>query len=138
VWCSTGVSPRSILFVFYINAVSRVVKYSWFQIYPDDLQIYHSSSVLDLHRCYDEINIDLQQIHEWAMVNGLKLNSKKSLVILIHRCRADIPLPTLLMDAVVIKVVSRVRNLGFVLNERLTATNHLRKVCQKIYWILHF
>jgi hypothetical protein len=34
------------------------------------------------------------------------------------------------------KVIPRVRNLGFVLNGRLTATDHFRKVCQRIYWIL--
>jgi hypothetical protein len=55
---------------------------------------------------------------------------------LIHRCRADIPPPTLLIGDNVVKVVPKVRNLGFVLNERLTATDHFKKVCQKIYWIL--
>jgi hypothetical protein len=35
-----------------------------FHIYVDDPQIYYSSSVLDLKRCYDEINMDLQQMHE--------------------------------------------------------------------------
>jgi hypothetical protein len=67
------------------------------------------------------------------MANGLKLSPKKRQVILIHRCRADIPLPTLLIGANVAKVVPRVRNLGFVLNKRLTDTDHFRKVCQKIY-----
>jgi hypothetical protein len=43
---------------------------------------------------------------------------------------------TLLIGAYVVKVAPRVGNLGFVLNERLTATDHFRKVCQKIYWIL--
>jgi hypothetical protein len=62
VWCSAGVSPWS------------TIKYSRFHIYADDFQFYHSSSVLDLQRCYDEINMDLQQIHEWATANGLKLN----------------------------------------------------------------
>jgi hypothetical protein len=52
---------------------------------------------------------------------------------LIHRCRADIPLPTLLIGVNVVNVVPRVRNL--VLNERLTSMDHFRKVCQKIYWI---
>jgi hypothetical protein len=42
----------------------------------------------------------------------------------------------LLIGDNVVKVVPRVRNLGFVLNERLTATDYFRKVCQKIYWIL--
>jgi hypothetical protein len=42
----------------------------------------------------------------------------------------------LLISANVVMVVSRVRNLGFVLNERLTATDHFRKVCQRIYLVL--
>jgi hypothetical protein len=83
-WCSAGVSD-----------VSKVIKYSRFHIYADDLQIYHSSSVSDLQRCYDEINMDL--------------NPEKNQVILlqIHRCRADI-------GTNVVKVVPKVKNLGYV------------------------
>jgi hypothetical protein len=85
VWCSARVSPWStFIFFFFINDVSRVIKYSRCHMYVDDLQLYHSSSVSDLQRCNDEINMDLQQIHEWATANGLKLNSEKSQVILIH------------------------------------------------------
>jgi hypothetical protein len=88
-------------------------------------------------RIYNKINMYLQQIHEWATANRLKLYPEKSQVILIHRCRADIPPPTLLIGANVVKVVPRLRNFGFVLNGRLTATDNFRKVCQRIYWILH-
>jgi hypothetical protein len=70
------------------------------------------------------------------MGNVLKLNPEKSQVILIHRCRADIPPPIVLIGANAVKVVPRVRNLGFFFNERLTATDHFKKVCQRIYWIL--
>jgi hypothetical protein len=76
VTCWSVLGP--LLFISYINDVSKVIKYSRFHIYADDLQIYHSSNVSDLQKCYDEINIDLQQIHEWATSNGLKLNSEKS------------------------------------------------------------
>jgi hypothetical protein len=76
-------------------------------------------------------------VHEWSAANGLKLNLIKSQVIVISRCRVDIPLPTLLMGSDVIKVVLKVNNLVFVLNERLSATDYFKMVCQKIYWILH-
>jgi hypothetical protein len=36
-----------LLFISYIYDVSKVIKYSWFHIYADNLQIYHSSSVSD-------------------------------------------------------------------------------------------
>jgi hypothetical protein len=44
--------------------------------------------------------------------------------------------PTFLIDANVVKVVPKVRSLAFVLNDRLTATDHFWKVCQRLYWIL--
>jgi hypothetical protein len=128
-----GVSQGSVLgkllIVTYIFGVSRVIQYSRFHIYADDLQIYHSSSVSDFKRCYDEIYLYMQQINEWATVNGLE-NPKKSQVVLIHPYRADISPRTLLIGANVVKV----SNLGFVLNEKLMAMNHFSKMCQKVYW----
>jgi hypothetical protein len=60
----------------------------------------------------------------------------KSQLIVISRCRVDIPPPVLLIESDVIKFVPTINNLGFVLNKRLTATDHFKKVCQKVYWIL--
>jgi hypothetical protein len=49
-----GVTQESVLgpllFVFYIYDVSRVIKYSWFHIYADDLQTYHSSIVFRIYK----------------------------------------------------------------------------------------
>jgi hypothetical protein len=89
---SQGLVLSPLLIITYSYGVSRVIQYSRFQIYADDLQIYHSSSVSDFQRCYDEINLYLQQINEWATANRLKLNPKKSQAVLIHRYRADISL----------------------------------------------
>jgi hypothetical protein len=55
--------------------------------------------------------------YESATVNGLKLNQQKNQSILIHRCKADIPPPTLLIGANTAKVGFKMKNLGFVLNE---------------------
>jgi hypothetical protein len=89
--------------------------------------------VTDFQRCLDELNLDLQREHEWAVANGLKLNRMMSQVIVVSRCKVDNPPPTLLRGSDVIKVVPKVNNLAFVLNERLTATDHFKKVCQKVY-----
>jgi hypothetical protein len=56
-------------------------------------------------------------------------------MIVISRCRVDIPPPTLLIGSDVINVFHKVNNLGFVLNERHTAIDHFKKVYQKVYWI---
>jgi hypothetical protein len=68
--------------------------------------------------------------------NDLKLNPMKSQVKSISRCRVDTLPPALLIRSFVIKVVSKVNFFGFILNDRLQATNHYKKVCQKVYWIL--
>jgi hypothetical protein len=92
--------------------------------------------VSDFQSCIDELNLDLQRVHEWVAANGLKLSPIKSQVIVISRFRVDILPPTLLIGSDVIKVVPKVNNLGFVLNQGLTATDHFKKECQKVYWIL--
>jgi hypothetical protein len=127
--------PHGSVLVFFHDA-SRVIRYFRFHIFADDLQIYHNCAVSDLQRCIDELNLDLQRVHEWAAANGLKLNPMKGREIVIIHCRVDISPPTLLMWSDNIKVALKVNNPGFVLNERLTATDHFKKVCQKVCWIL--
>jgi hypothetical protein len=56
--------------------------------------------VSDFQKCIDELNLDLQRGHEWAAANGLNLNLIKSQVIVINRCRVDIPPPTQLIGFV--------------------------------------
>jgi hypothetical protein len=69
---------------------SRVIRYCGFHINADDLLIYHTSAVSDFQRCIDELNLDLQRVHEWAAANSPKLNPIKSQVIMISRCRVMI------------------------------------------------
>jgi hypothetical protein len=118
-----------LLCILYIDDVSRVIRYCRFYINADDLQIYHTCAVPDFQSCIEELNLDLQLVHEWVAPNGLKLNPIKSQVKVISRCRIDISPPTLLIGSDVIKVVPKVKNLGVVLNERLTLTYHFKKVC---------
>jgi hypothetical protein len=113
-----------------------LVRSCLYHILTTSLKICHTFAVSDFQRCIDELNLDLQRVHEWVAANGLKLNPIKSQVIVISRCRVDSPPPTLLIGSDVIRVVPKVNNLGFVMNESLTATDHFKKMCQKIYWTL--
>jgi hypothetical protein len=125
-----------VLFISYFNGVSRVVRYCRCHIYVYGQQIYHTGAASDFQWCIDELNLDLQRVQEWAAANGFKLNPIMSQAIVINRCSVDIPPPKLLLESDFFKVVLKVNNLGFVLNEKFTAVDHLKKVCQKVYWIL--
>jgi hypothetical protein len=73
-----------LLFISYIDDVSRIIRFCRFHIYADDLQIYHTCAVSDFQKCIDELNLDLQRVHEWAAANSLKLNPIKRQVIVIR------------------------------------------------------
>jgi hypothetical protein len=62
-----------LLFIPYIDDVSRVIRYGRFHIYAD------------FQKCIDELNLDLQRVHERAAANDLKLNPMESQVIVISR-----------------------------------------------------
>jgi hypothetical protein len=50
-------------------------------------------------------------------------------------CSVNCRQTTLLVGSNVIKVVPRLITLVFVLNGRLSAADHSKKLCQKVYWI---
>jgi hypothetical protein len=74
-----------LLFVSYIDDVSRVIRCCRFHIYADDVQIYHICASSNFQRSIDELNWNLQRVHEWVAANGLKLNPIKSQLIVINR-----------------------------------------------------
>jgi hypothetical protein len=47
-----------LLFISYIDDVSRVIRYYRFHIYADDLQIYHTCALSDFQKCIDELNCE--------------------------------------------------------------------------------
>jgi hypothetical protein len=54
-WWRCGVAQGYVLgpllFISYIYDVSRIIRYSHFHIYVDDLQIYHTYAASDFQRC---------------------------------------------------------------------------------------
>jgi hypothetical protein len=65
-----------------------------------------------------------------GQVERFLLNPSKSQVIVVYRGRSELPAPSLKIGPNSIKVVPKVVNLGFPINENLLATDHIAKVCR--------
>ena len=69
--------------------------------------------------------------------NKLQLNEGKTEALLVATSRADKDLPTSIqIGSSIVPFVKSVRNLGVILDWRLSMKEHINKVCQMAYWEL--
>jgi Reverse transcriptase (RNA-dependent DNA polymerase) len=90
--------------------------------FADDFQLYSSDQKQDFSECVARVNHDLEQIRQWAIKNGLSLNASKtqSIVICRNKNRFPDPLPTTFLGNTAFRYSQTVKNLGIVMDERLT------------------
>jgi Reverse transcriptase (RNA-dependent DNA polymerase) len=72
-------------FSLFIDDMTEVLEFSKYHMFADDLQIYHSRPREMLFECICEVNSDLSRVFEWSLVNSLKLNPSKSMVLPIYK-----------------------------------------------------
>jgi retron-type reverse transcriptase len=58
-----------LLYVSFSNDVSYVIRACSFHMYADDIQLYYTSSIKNIQRCYDEVNEELKRIYDWSIAN---------------------------------------------------------------------
>ncbi|XP_075149680.1 uncharacterized protein LOC142223709 [Haematobia irritans] len=105
-------------------------------IYADDVQLYRSSHVSEINECVRKINSDLVKINNWAEVNKLCINPRKSKCIYIRKSDVDDNIQGLYIDNTLIDYTSSTMNLGICFNEKLTWSNHITKVSGKVHAML--
>ena len=138
---NSGVPQGSVLgpllFTAFINDIFSVVKHSNIHAYADDIQIYMGRRVGLIEDLCCRLNEDLQSIHDWAISNRLTLNSLKSCVLPISKQKIDSSsIPPILLDSTQLKLVEKVRNLGYVVNTSLSCADHVNSLVSKIYFTL--
>lgn len=123
-----------ILFSLYANDLPAQLSHCKMHMYADDVQLYLSCPTTSIPENLVKLNYDLQNIHQWAIANGLCLNPGKSKCLVI---RKRTTCPTLEFDISIdnrkIEIVSTAKNLGIVFNSYLTWSNHISTLVGQSY-----
>lgn len=140
-YLNRGVPQGSILgpllFCLFINDLPNILAHCKVQMYADDVQIYSSTSINDINMCVDNINHDLANVYNWAVINGLCINPLKSKCIFLSKHnRTVIDNIQLKINTDIIEFVDSSKNLGVIFNNKLTWSNHINSVVGRIYGML--
>jgi len=129
-----------LLFVLYTSKLSQVVAKHRLTLhqYADDCQIYHNmlpsettSGVQRFERC-------LVDVEKWMRASRLRLNSSKTNILWLGSKHIIDNLSVQEVNVVssTITTVASARNLGVVIDSRLTMSDHVAAVCRAGYYRL--
>lgn len=123
-----------LLFSMFVNDVFSVCKYVNVHAYADDIQLYLSNRIgLVEDICY-KVNSDLSGILCWAQRNLLCLNAAKSYVMPICKSVIDpTNIPPLWIGTAALMTTEKIKNLGFIVNNKLSCCDHVNKVVSNVY-----
>ena len=130
-----------LLYCMYTNPVGGILTRHGFShhCYADDTQAY---TVLKSQQNWSEtaakISDCMKEYERWMACNKLKLNQNKFEFIIFHTChsnfsRADF---SLTLESGLFLPSSEVKNLGVILDERLTMEKHVNAVCRGCHYNL--
>ena len=127
-----------LLFIIYINDLSKYITDCRLNLYADDTALYNSNkSYIDLML---SLRIEMSTLSQWMLANKLTLNVKKTKLMIFGTKPKLARIPsvpmTLLLNNQVVEQVSKFKYLGFILDESLSYNDHIdyiyTKSCQKL------
>lgn len=123
-----------LLFILFINDVCSAIKFSNCLLYADDLKIFNT-----IHNTQDVINLqlDVNSVAAWCQANYMSLNSEKCKYMSIHRKR-DPFINHYLISNIALARVTKIRDLGVIINEKLDFSEHIDYAIGKSYGMLGF
>lgn len=130
-----GSCLSALLFSLYINSLPRNLKCEW-QLYADDLQVYLSGPIAEVDRIVRDVNEDLAAIADWARVNQLFPNPKKTQAIVFNKTGTVTPQENIVFCDSIIPLSSQVINLGLHMDCNLTWKAQVNDVVRKVYHTL--
>lgn len=102
--------------------------------YADDTQLYMECERNNLTMAVNTINNELSKLAAWALFNRLGINARKSQCIIFSRKPLETDnIPQLVLAGDKLEYVSRINNLGILMNSQLTWDDQIKKICLSIF-----
>ena len=116
-----------LLFIAYINDVSKVIVHSSFHLYADDLALVVSGR--DVNRIRTLLQEDVNNVGKWCKTNKLTVNTGKTQILwsFSQRSPPNLENMTLFLNDQPLEVVDEFKYLGVVVDRHLSLASHLKK-----------
>lgn len=123
-----------LIFNLFINDIVDTFEYSKNLLYADDLKIFKE---VNCEQDCQQLQSDLNSLHEWCLRNKLELNIKKCHVMTFYRKRLPILFDYSLNNDSVLRV-TQMTDLGVLFDHKLTFEKHINVIATKANNILGF
>ena len=136
---NSGVPQGSILgpllYCLYVDDITSCFKKLSVHCYADDTQLYIGFKKTSICEAISDINLEREILNTGAKNNYLHINASKSQCVLISYLNLDISaLPPVTLDGNIIEYVTKVNNLGYIINNKLKWNDLVNKSCKSIFY----
>ena len=119
-----------LLFILYVNDFSRASDLLFSILFADDTSVFIDGTSYD--EIIETLNQELLKVNIWLMANKLTINTEKTHYMVFHRSRIKCTKLNVVIQDRIIDTTKNVKFLGVLLNDKLTWTDHIMYVKNKI------
>lgn len=123
-----------ILFSLFFNDLPNHIHHSSFLMFADDVKIY--KAVNDVQDCI-LLQEDIESFSDWLTRNGLQLSLHKCVVISFSRLARNVDF-TYSIQSVPLKWVDEVKDLGIILDKKLSFVSHISNLTMRGFRLLGY